>query len=177
MKKIGYILATFGFLAGSLVSVIDQSKIRWELFAPAVAAGAIGVALIHLAKRRHSKSETTVSANMQLLEFSIERIVANLARLNAEKDSINTYDFRWRIDELFPQDIAAFVEARESIAHAHGLAAYADVMTDFAAAERYLNRVWSASADGYIDEVNTYLDKAQQQFTESLSKIRQLVHA
>jgi len=48
------------------------------------------------------------------------------------------------------------------------------VMSCFAAGERYLNRVWSASADGYIDEVNDYLDKAKEQFTESLEKIRQL---
>jgi len=67
-----------------------------------------------------------------------------------------------------------FVEARESIAHTHSLNAYADVMSSFAAGERYLNRVWSASTDGYIDEVNAYLDKAQEQFVESLAKIRNL---
>jgi len=56
----------------------------------------------------------------------------------------------------------------------HGLQAYADVMSSFAAGERYLNRVWSASADGYIDEVNAYMEKAQAQFVESLAKIRDL---
>ncbi|GAI58988.1 unnamed protein product, partial [marine sediment metagenome] len=33
---------------------------------------------------------------------------------------------------------------------------------------------WSASADGYIDEVNTYIDKAREQFVDSLERIRQL---
>ena len=47
-------------------------------------------------------------------------------------------------------------------------------MSCFAAGERYLNRVWSASAGGYIDEVNAYLDKAQEQFADSLEKIQQL---
>jgi hypothetical protein len=47
-------------------------------------------------------------------------------------------------------------------------------MSCFAAGERYLNRVWSASADGYVDEVNAYLDKAQAQFAESLDKVRRL---
>jgi hypothetical protein len=37
-----------------------------------------------------------------------------------------------------------------------------------------LNRVWSASADGYIDEVNAYIEKARVQFAESLDKIRRL---
>ncbi len=78
---------------------------------------------------------------------------------------------RHRVDELFVEDLEMFVDARESIAHRYGLAAYGEVMSCFAAGERYLNRVWSASADGYIDEVNTYLDKAQEQFSESLEKI------
>jgi hypothetical protein len=63
------------------------------------------------------------------------------------------------------------VDARESIAHRHGLAVYGEIMSSFAAGERYLNRVWSASADGYIDEVNTYIEKAREQFAESLDKI------
>ncbi len=40
-------------------------------------------------------------------------------------------------------------------------------MSAFAAGERYINRVWSASADSYIDEVMLYLDKAQVQFIEA----------
>ena len=64
-----------------------------------------------------------------------------------------------RIDELFPGDLNKFVEARETIPHVYRLQAYADVMSHFAAGERYLNRVWSASADGYVDEVRTYLEE------------------
>ncbi len=96
------------------------------------------------------------------------------AERKEEKHSINTYDVRHRIDELFVEDLNTFVQTRQSIAHTYGLAAYADVMSCFAAGERYLNRVWSASADGYIDEVNAYLDKAQVQFAESLERIRHL---
>ena len=51
--------------------------------------------------------------------------------------------------------------------HVFGLQNYADVMSAFAAGERYINRVWSASTDGYIDEVRSYLDRATQQFREA----------
>lgn len=47
-----------------------------------------------------------------------------------------------------------------------GLQNYADVMSAFAAGERYINRVWSASTDGYVDEVCAYLERATQQFRE-----------
>jgi hypothetical protein len=44
---------------------------------------------------------------------------------------------------------------------------YADVMSAFAAGERYINRVWSASTDGYVDEVRSYLERATQQFRDA----------
>ena len=49
-----------------------------------------------------------------------------------------------------------------------GLQSFADVMNPFAAGERYLNRVWSASTDGYIDEAHTYVTKAREQFELAL---------
>ena len=52
--------------------------------------------------------------------------------------------------------------------------AYADVMSHFAAAERYLNRVWSCAADGYIDEAHTYIGRARVQFLEALQRFEEL---
>ena len=75
---------------------------------------------------------------------------------------------------MFTDDLNTFIEARESIAHSHGLAAYAEVMNCFAAGERYLNRVWSASADGYVDEINDYLDRAREQFAAGLDRVLSL---
>ena len=48
-------------------------------------------------------------------------------------------------------------------------------MSEFAAGERYLNRVWSASTDGYIDEAHTYLDKARDQFAHANETLQALV--
>ncbi len=174
MKKLGYLMITLGFLAGALTAVVDKEQIRWDHFALAFILGAIGVALVRISDRRESRHEGKLASNMQSVETSLGRIVKNMTDLNAEKASINTYDVRHRIDELFTDDLNTFVEARESIAHTHSLNAYADVMSSFAAGERYLNRVWSASVDGYIDEVNAYLDKAREQFVDTHDKVRRL---
>jgi len=174
MKKLGYLVITIGFLLGSLVVVLDKELVPWNLFIRALVVGALGVVLVRMGERRQSRSAGKLSANMQLIESSLGSIVENITQLNAQKQSINTYDVRHRIDELFIEDLTAFVDSRQSIAQVHGIGAYADVMSCFAAGERYLNRVWSASADGYIDEVNAYIDKAREQFAESLQKIRQL---
>ena len=174
MKKFGYVMITFGFLAGALVAVLDEFRVQWVFFSGALVVGAAGIVLVRLGERQKSRAEGTLDSNIQSIESSLSRIVENITRLNAEKQSIDTYDVRHRIDELFCADLATFVDARESIAQVHGLQAYADVMSYFAAGERYLNRVWSASADGYVDEVNIYLDKAHTQFVDVLQKVRQL---
>jgi len=174
MKKFGYVMITFGFLAGALAATLDKQSLQWSYFAGALVVGAAGIVLVRVGERRKSRSESKLASNIQSIESSLSRIVENITRLNAEKQSIDTYDVRHRIDELFCADLATFVDARESIAQVHGLQAYADVMSYFAAGERYLNRVWSASADGYVDEVNTYLDKAHTHFAEVLQKVRQL---
>ena len=71
---------------------------------------------------------------------------------------------RFEIDKLFRDDLLNFAEARESMKHLFGLQHYADIMSSFAAGERYINRVWSASTDGYIDEVMMYVEKSYDQF-------------
>ena len=51
------------------------------------------------------------------------------------------------------------------------MSVFADVMNDFAVGERYLNRVWSASIDGYIDEVQEYLGRSKEQFISAQTKV------
>lgn len=174
MKVVGFLMVTAGFIAAALAAVVDEDAVQWLWYIPALAVGAAGVAAIRIDDARHSRTEHHVAANIETVVSSLERVAANIKRLDADKHSVDTYDMRHRIDELFAEDLERFVAARESIAHRHGLAAYGDVMTRFAAGERYLNRVWSASADGYIDEVNEYLDRAREQFAASLDKVLDL---
>ena len=47
-------------------------------------------------------------------------------------------------------------------------------MNYFATGERYLNRVWSASVDGYIDEVTDYISKCEKQFEGALQELKRL---
>lgn len=174
MKIIGFLMVTVGFIAAALATVVDENNVQWLWYIPALALGAAGVAAVRIENARRSKTEHHVVASIGAVEGSLERISSNINKLNAEKHSINTYDIRHMIDELFEEDRDTFVDARQSIAHRYGIVAYGEVMSSFAAGERYLNRVWSASADGYIDEVNAYLDRAQEQFAESHQIVRQL---
>ncbi|MDI9432180.1 MAG: hypothetical protein QM570_10720 [Planctomycetota bacterium] len=167
-------MVTIGFIIASLAAVVDEDMVKWLWYVPALALGIAGVVVIRTHVARRTKADHHVAANIETIEASLSRIADNIDKLNADKHAIDTYDVRHRIDELFADDLETFVDARQSIAHRHGLAAYAEVMTAFAAGERYLNRVWSASADGYIDEVHAYLAKAKDQFAETLALLHRL---
>jgi len=103
---------------------------------------------------------------METLDRSLANIMANLEKLCQLGDDLPVYDARFEIDHLLRDDLNNFAEARESMIHVFGIQNYADVMSNFAAGERYINRVWSASTDGYVDEVREYLERARKQFTE-----------
>lgn len=172
MKSLGYILISLGFLVGSYFSVIDTEQVEWSMVVPGLLVGLLGVALIQVSIRGQSTAIETVRTNIEKLEESLARIVDKITILDTDKESINVYDVHDRIDDDFMSDLDVFVDNRESIGHAFGLQSYADVMTHFATAERYLNRCWSASSDGYVDEVNKYLSRAKDQFTQALELLR-----
>lgn len=175
MKTLGYILVIIGFIGGALVSVLDRTEMTWHFYGAFLGVGILGVFLLRITQRRNVRATVRHSGNIQNLTACLQRIVDRLATLTAQPEKQSgSLDFHTTFGHTFAPDLTAFVDGRESIAHAHGLQAYADVMSSFAAAERYLNRVWSASADGYIDEVRTYLNRAQEQFEDSLSRIKAL---
>ena len=164
-------LVIVGFLAGALASVVDQTAVRWDWFIPAMSIGFVGVVLVRLGRRREVRAAQRLISNMRIIQDSLRRIAQNMTQLNAEKQSLDPYEVRHRLEELFADDLSTFITARESIAYSYGLAAYADVMSSFAAGERYLNRAWCASADGYVDEIHQYLGDAREQFASSLDKV------
>ncbi|MFC1495377.1 hypothetical protein ACFL6W_08860 [Thermodesulfobacteriota bacterium] len=174
MTKLGIVLIGIGFIAGTLMTVIDVETVRWVPFIVSLITGIIGIVLVKVSIKKEVQSTEVLTKNMEQIEISISSIIKNLKELNDQKETINTYDVRHRVDELFLEDLNVFVEARESISHTYGIQAYADVMSHFAAGDRYLNRVWCASADGYIDEVNVYLEKSLEQFEDSQRKLDDL---
>ena len=173
MSRAGFILTSAGFLGGAFLTSLDPSEVRWGLFVPCLLVGAIGVFLIKRHSRQHARSDEALASNRTHLEESLDRVLEQLRTLDRDKANIPPYELRFEIDHRFRSDLNRFVEARESMAHLYGLQAYADIMSAFAAGERYLNRVWSASADGYADEAMDYIGRARQQFEEARAKLAQ----
>ncbi len=175
MKLLGYLLITVGFLAGSVSAVqTAENSVEWTWFVPAFLLGVIGVALARVGAHREASHETKLTGDFDTVVSSIDRIVEKITLLDSEKANVDPYAVHERIDELLRDDLANFAEARESVGHLYTLSDYAEVMNSFAAGERYVNRVWSASIDGWIDELQEYLGRAKEQFLETQAKVQSL---
>lgn len=168
MKKLGYLFVSIGFLVGAFAAVQQAEGVEMAMYGAGLAMGVFGIVLIRRAMYGEATDEVRISANIQTLESALDRITVGAREFADTKTEHNIYEMRHYIDRTFRTDLMNFAEARESIAHSYGLQAYSEVMTRFAAGERYLNRVWSASTDGYVDEANTYIDKAADQFADAL---------
>jgi hypothetical protein len=165
------------FLAGAFVSVLDPNRINWSWYLPILVAGACALYFYKRAHHSEAKESGRLSGNLQILDRSLANILANLETLNAESSTLPVYEARFEIDRLLRNDLNNFANARESMQHLFGTQSYADVMSAFAAGERYINRVWSASTDGYVDEVRSYLGRATEQFREASALFHQLKQA
>lgn len=167
MKALAIFLITAGFVLGALFAVLSVETVAWLPYVVAVGLGFVGIVMLRRTHHAGASDEHHVAGNMGTLESALDNICLNLEELVGRRESIPPHEFRFEIDRHFRDDLFAFAEARESMKHAFGLQAYADIMSAFAAGERYINRVWTASADGYVDEVMTYLEKALRQFAEA----------
>ncbi len=170
MKRIGFLLLAAGFLAGAYATSLDVQNVNWQLFVAAAGAALAGLFIIKREASAHARSDEVLELNRGELRDSIAKLVRDLGEIRADGGSKGTA-LREAIDLKLRNDLRRFADARESMVHLFGLQTYADIMSSFAAGERYINRVWSASADGYDEEASTYLEKAAQQFAHAQEQL------
>ena len=120
----------------------------------------VGVVALRLTKQPLAAAAAGRSGAVEELVEILQKLHGTLDRWTAASDQLSVYDVHGMIDEEVADELGRFAELREAIIPEFGLDHYAQVMTEFALAERTINRAWSASADGYIDEVQACLRRA-----------------
>lgn len=172
MKGLGYLLLSAGFIAAAYATALDVDNVGWPLFAVAALAALAGVVLIKRHARSIAQSEEVLETNRAELRESIDNVVRDLREI-VSSGSLRGAALRDRIDAKLHPDLTRFADARESMVHLFGLQTYADIMSHFAAGERYINRVWSSSADGYDVEAARYLGKAEERFADAQRQLNE----
>ncbi len=170
MKNIGYTLLAAGFLGGAFATSLDVQNVNWLVFDLAAVAAVFGLIMVKRQSSAMARSDSVLELNRSELSESIQNIVRDLEGLTGDNSKQGS-DLRNSIDLELRSDLRRFADARESMVHLFGLQTYADIMSNFAAGERYINRVWSASADGYDHEARTYLEKAANQFQDAQQQL------
>lgn len=75
-----------------------------------------------------------------------------------------------RVDGLLSSYILPFAEVRQTLIHRFGMDEGAQILVTMAYGERMLNRAWSASADGHIQEARGCIPEALAAFEEAYAK-------
>jgi hypothetical protein len=180
MRLFGQFLLWAGFLAAAYSAVcrLEQADdkwatIPWPWYAAGMLMGITGIVLLRLAMRQGHSDDAKTAAEYSVVRQSLETISIVVGRLCDQTEHLPSAVLRC-IDDQCAEPFTAFADSRSSLVRKFGLKVYADVMTEFASAERYVNRSWSAAADGYIDEVkasllraNLHLQKANELLTRA----------
>lgn len=166
-RNLGHVLLWAGFLTAALVSTRQTDEIDWSAYAGTFAIGAAGVVILRATARRSAQEQAAASSGVAALASNLNRICNWLSEQNSKRDAIDVYEVHRRIEEQLAADLRAFANGREAIIDARGLEVYAAVMSQFATGERTINRAWSASADGYVDEVWICLERAEALMREA----------
>lgn len=171
----GQALLWLGFLGGSFAAVLRLENeaapwqtVPWLPYILSAAVGVAGVVLLRREKAAQSSESAASEGGFELVTSSLADSASKVAQLKSQLDEMTCEEVLEYIDTECVPSLADFADARMVISNRFGTAKYAEVMTEFASGERYLNRAWSAAADGYVDEVersvghaNTFIAAAQ----------------
>lgn len=181
--RMAFLLVTLGAVLASLgVARTDPSVQGWVSAYQAqtglavaglvLLAGGIWVRQLDLRDLRRARVDSgSLGTAAAALDHIVERTRALSARLGAIDDLVELHGL---LDAIVSGPVTEFTRHRQAIIDAYGQAAYAAVMGPFSQGERYLNRAWSASTDGYLYEATTYAEKALPHIDEAQHEMQRL---
>jgi len=170
MKTIGSILLALGFLAGTFTAVAHEDHVDWLYYGLCIACMLAGMVLLRTSRKEAAaRAGDQHSRDVETLKSCLANLIDKARAFEGAADDESQLGIHERIDAELMADIHDFVEARESMIPRLGMQSYADIMSPFANGERLLNRAWSASVDGYVDEVRTCVTAARTEWEKAQS--------
>jgi hypothetical protein len=136
----------------------------------------IGAALVRVAGRQDAAADVARAAEgdapESLMEQAREELLALSRQAAGERPGPQrAHLIMQRVGEIQRARINPVIEGRGRLRARLGLAGYARVMDRFAAAERQVNRAWSAAADGDDEEAMACLARGAESLAEARERL------
>ena len=137
----------------SYLEVADNkwSTVPWGNYFAGIGVGIVGVVLLRITGKKLEGDEESHEAKFSVLCENLSEVISSVSEMASQK-SHDPAKVLNQIDNECAEPLSEFANARQALIRRFGMSVYAEVMTEFASAERYINRCWSAAADGYVDE-------------------------
>lgn len=166
-------LASWVQYAGMTVAMLGGAT--WPAPKWAVVVGGIlilcaGIAWARIAQGKRASEGTTAGSDraIEVMKSALASAQARTRSLRERAQSTALDQVASECEAIVRDCVEAVAAQQESLSRIYGFAGYAQVMTPFAAAERWLNRAWSAASDTHRPEVLASLDRALEHIEEAL---------
>ena len=146
--------------------------IPWTWYCVSLGACGLGVVLMTLGRFGEGGKSEASEANLKDITAALADLIVDVENLEPRLEKMAPSEITAYIDDVMTEKLIAFADGRDSITSEHGLAVFAEVMTQFAAGERAINRAWSAAADGYLDEVVACISRGRQCLIEAQAELK-----
>lgn len=144
--------------------------LAWPFFLGGVAATLIGGLSLRRERRQRAADGAEKGTAQEGLAALLEDLLGRVARLDDERESLESAELCRRLDELFEGPYFEIGSRSEDYARALGAGAYSSIWEGFAVSERLLSRAWSIAIDGHLEEARGELPRARRQLAQAAER-------
>ena len=172
---------SFGLFAlGVMVAISGAAKVpeagsTWPdtlwVFAVGAAMCVVGLAGWWTGHRAARSAKHAAGEGFDAILRHLDHARSEARAIREDLGKLDGDALRRRIDDLLLADFEPVVENRGMVLSRYGMKHGAEILLGLAAAERNLNRVWSAAADGCLPEAHASLATAAAALENTLAMI------
>lgn len=152
---------------------------RWSIVAGGILILCVGIAWARVAQKKRATAAAGASSEraVDVVKAALDQALSRTRALRSSAADAPFDQVTTECEAIVRECVERVAGQQESLSREFGFSGYAQVMTPFAAAERWLNRAWSAASDTHRPEVRASLDRAIEHIDEAIAECGKLVVA
>lgn len=157
-------------MTGAMLGGATWPAPKWAVVAGGILILCAGIAWARIARGRRASDGANAGSDraIEVMKSALASAQTRTKTLRERAPAAALDEVAKECEAIVRDCVEAVAAQQESLSRIYGFAGYAQVMTPFAAAERWLNRAWSAASDTHRPEVLSSLDRAIEHIDEAL---------